>query len=131
MFRYIALAIVVLVSNMNITAQETQTDTNREEGFVSLFDGKSLKGWKGGNMKYFRVQEGAIVAGTMKEKVPNNEFLTHKKRFADFELRLKAKLIGEGGNAGIQIRSRRPNKKELEATDKKKRLPPHEMSTLR
>ena len=96
------------------------------DGFVSLFDGKSLKGWTG-NMKHFRVEKGAIVAGTMKEKVPNNEFLTFKKEFTDFELRLKCKLVGEGGNAGIQIRSRRPNKEELESDDKKKRLPPHEM----
>lgn len=96
------------------------------DGFVSLFDGKSLEGWTG-NLKYFRVEDGAIVGGTMKEKVPNNEFLTHAKEFTDFELRLKAKLVGEGGNAGIQIRSRRPTKEELASDAKDKRLPPHEM----
>lgn len=96
------------------------------DGFISLFDGKSLKGWTG-NAKYFRVEKGAIVAGTMKEKVPNNEFLTFRNEFTDFELRLQCKLVGKGGNAGIQIRSRRPTKEELESEDKKKRLPPHEM----
>ena len=78
-------------------------------------------------MKHFRVEDGAIVAGTMKEKIPNNEFLTHKKEFTDFELQLKAKLVGEGGNAGIQIRSRRATKAEIASQDKKTHLPAHEM----
>ena len=99
----------------------------KEKGFTPLFDGETLKGWSGGNMKYFRVEDGAIVAGTMKEKIPNNEFLTHEKEFENFELRLEAKLVGDGGNAGIQIRSRRPTGEEIKSDDKKKRLPPHEM----
>jgi hypothetical protein len=77
-----------------------------EEGFTPLFDGKSLAGWDG-NEKHFRVEDGAIVAGTLKERIPNNEFLVHKDHFGDFELRLKAKLVGPGQNAGIQFRSQR------------------------
>lgn len=73
---------------------------------VSLFDGKTLTGWSG-NEKIFRVQDGAIVGGTLKEKVAHNDFLTYDKEFGDFELRLKFKVVGEGVNAGIQIRSRR------------------------
>lgn len=106
---------------------ETKRATNVDaDGFTALFDGKTFDGWKG-NMKHFRIEDGAIVAGTMKAKNPNNEFLTFEKEFGDFELRLKAKLVGEGGNAGIQIRSRRPTKEELTTDDKKKRLPAHEM----
>ncbi len=97
-----------------------------KDGFAAIFDGKTLNGWTG-HAKLFRVENGAIVAGTMKEKVPNNEFLTFNREFQDFELRLKCKLVGKGGNAGIQIRSRRPNKKELESKDPKTRLPAHEM----
>jgi hypothetical protein len=86
---------------------------DREEGFVRLFDGKALDGWEG-NTKTFRVEDGAIVGGTLKERIPHNEFLTHKKEFADFELRLKFKLLGEGVNAGVQVRSRRiPNHHEM------------------
>ncbi len=97
-----------------------------EQSFVKIFDGKTLKGWSG-NLKHFRVEQGAIVAGTMKAKIPNNEFLSFDKEFENFELRLECKLTGEGGNAGIQIRSRRPTKEELNAEDDKKRLPAHEM----
>jgi hypothetical protein len=84
-----------------------------EEGFVPLFDGKSLTGWEG-KTSVFRVEEGAIVAGTLKAKIPNNEFLCTTKEYGDFELRLKARLVGEGKNAGVQFRSQRiPNHHEV------------------
>jgi hypothetical protein len=88
-------------------------DKKLEAGFVSIFDGKTLKGWEG-NLKMFRVEDGAIVAGTQKERIPNNEFLCTKKKYGDFELRLQAKLEGKGKNAGIQFRSERiPNHHEV------------------
>ena len=71
-----------------------------------LFDGKSLAGWEG-NLQWFRVHEGAIVAGKLDQRIPHNEFLCTTKSFENFELRLEAKLIGEGNNAGIQFRSQR------------------------
>jgi len=84
-----------------------------ESGFVSLFDGKTLEGWEG-NLKVFRVHDGAIIGGSLKERVANNEFLCSKKPYADFELRLEAKLSGKGENAGIQFRSQRiPNHFEV------------------
>ena len=80
---------------------------------ISLFDGKTLAGWEG-NLKMFRVEQGAIVAGSLKQSIPNNEFLCTKRRFDNFELRLKAKLVGDGENAGIQFRSKRiPNHFEV------------------
>ena len=77
-----------------------------EKEFVSLFDGKTLKGWEG-KKGVFRIQNKAIVAGSLQEKIPNNEFLCTTRRYSSFELRLQAKLIGEGRNAGIQFRSKR------------------------
>jgi hypothetical protein len=84
-----------------------------EPGFVTLFDGKSLDGWEG-NLKMFRVQDGAIIAGTLAEPIARNEFLCTRDAFGDFELRLKFKLVGKGANAGVQLRSRRiPNHHEV------------------
>jgi hypothetical protein len=77
-----------------------------EAEFVSLFDGKSLTGWEG-NRDAFRIEDGAIVGGSLEKPVPRNEFLTTTKEYGDFELRLKFKLLGEGANAGVQIRSKR------------------------
>src|SRR5262245_56377962 len=84
-----------------------------ETGFVSLFDGRTLAGWEG-DAKVFRVEGGAIVAGSATEKIAHNEFLASKDEFGDFELRLKARLVGKGQNAGVQFRSQRiPNHFEM------------------
>ena len=77
-----------------------------EEGFTRLFDGKTLKGWEG-NLDYFRIEDGAIVAGNLEKKIPNNEFLVTQKSYKDFELRFEARLIGKGNNAGVQFWSQR------------------------
>ncbi len=81
---------------------------------VKIFDGKTFKGWEG-NLKMFRIEDGAIVGGNLKTKIPHNEFLCTKQIYTDFELRLKVKLLGGAkANAGIQIRSVRiPNHHEV------------------
>ena len=81
---------------------------------VPLWDGKTFNGWEGDTNKTFRIQDGAIVGGTMKEKIPRNEFLCTTRNYTNFTLTLKFKLIGEGSNAGIQFRTKRiPNHHEV------------------
>jgi hypothetical protein len=77
-----------------------------EPAAVSLFDGKTFKGWEG-DLKVFRIDEGAIVAGSLERDNPRNEFLCTEREYGDFELTLQFKVLGKGANAGIQIRSRR------------------------
>ena len=81
---------------------------------VPLFNGKTLDGWEG-DLKIFRVQDGAIVGGTLDSKIARNEFLCTTRTFGDFELRLKFKLLGgDGANAGVQFRTKRiPNNHEV------------------
>lgn len=81
---------------------------------VRLFDGKSFKGWEGDTAKTFRIQDGAIAAGSLKDKVPRNEFLCTSRSYTNFVLRLKFKLVGEGANGGVQFRTKRiPNNHEV------------------
>ena len=114
MFRFLhatcwAIGLIVCFSNAGKADEPKQL----EEGFTWLFDGKSLEGWEG-NIKFFRVEDGAVVAGSLKEKIPNNEFLCTKKKYRNFELRFEVKLQGEGNNAGVQFRSGRvPNDHEV------------------
>ena len=75
-------------------------------GFVPLFDGKTFAGWEG-DQKVFRIEEGAIVGGSLQRPLPKNEFLATTKQYGDFELRLKFKLLGPEANGGVQIRSQR------------------------
>ncbi|MBI1311140.1 DUF1080 domain-containing protein [bacterium] len=108
MIRQSALTLLILSA-----ACATTTSADDEAGFKPLFDGRTLTGWEG-NLKMFRVEDGAIVAGTQKEKIPNNEFLCTEREYSNFELRLQAKLTGQGKNAGIQFRSKRiPNHHEV------------------
>jgi hypothetical protein len=78
-----------------------------------LFDGKTLDGWEGSE-DWFRVEEGAIVGGSLTKAIPNNFFLCTEKSYGDFELQFDVMLRGEGGNAGVQFRSERvPGKNEV------------------
>ena len=76
------------------------------EGFVPLFNGKDLTGWEG-NPEFFRIEDGAIVAGRLDDSIPHNEFLCTTREYGDFELRLPVKGSEENINGGIQIRSQR------------------------
>jgi outer membrane protein assembly factor BamB len=76
---------------------------------VPLFDGKTLAGWEGDTAKTWRVEDGAIVGGSLDAVVPRNEFLSTTKTYSDFELRVRFKLVGDRAkaNAGVQFRTKR------------------------
>lgn len=79
----------------------------------SLFDGSTFTGWEG-DLSKFRIEDGAIVAGSLGAPLDRNYFLCTTKRYDHFELELKVKLVGEDANAGIQIRTERiPNDTEV------------------
>ena len=81
---------------------------------AKLFDGKSFEGWEGDVQKTFRIQDGAVVGGSLSAKVPRNEFLCTRRSYKNFVLRVKFKLSGTGANAGVQFRSKRiPNHHEV------------------
>jgi hypothetical protein len=81
---------------------------------VPIFDGRSFNGWEG-NRSVFRIEDGAIVGGSLHDKIPRNEFLCTTASYSDFELRLKVRLLGgASANAGVQFRTRRiPNDNEV------------------
>jgi hypothetical protein len=65
------------------------------EQWVRIFDGKTLDGWEG-RTDVFRVDDGAIVAGSATEPTPRNEFLCTLAEYGDFVLRLEFRMPGEG-----------------------------------
>ena len=74
-----------------------------EDGWTSLFDGKTLEGWtqRNGTATY-KVVDGTIV-GTTTEGSPNS-FLCSNKEYGDFELEFEVK-VDDALNSGVQIRS--------------------------
>lgn len=85
-------------------ADQEQEADQEDEGFVSLFDGKTLAGWRG-LKDFWSIEDGAITGQTTAEKpLTGNTFLIWEKdEVKDFELKLKFRLTE--GNSGIQYRS--------------------------
>ena len=77
--------------------------------FVPLFDGTTFDGWDGDTDTTWRIEDGALVGGSLTTRVPRNEFLATTREYANFVLRLQFKLLGDEGfvNAGVQVRSQR------------------------
>jgi type 1 glutamine amidotransferase len=81
-----------------------QPRTDLEKGFVSLFNGTDLTGWRG-DSKYWSVQDGCITGITPPGGIPENNFLIWTNgEPAEFDLKLSYKL--QGGNSGIYFHSR-------------------------
>ena len=72
---------------------------------ISLFDGNDLTGWEG-DPAVWTVEEKAIVGrNTAEAPIKNNTFLIWKGGpLDDFRLKLQYRI--EGGNSGVQYRSR-------------------------
>jgi hypothetical protein len=85
-----------------VAAEEKKSDATT----TAIFDGKTLEGWDG-DTSVFRVEQESIIGGQLKDKIPHNFFLSSKEEYSDFELTLEFRLIGEGTNAGVQLRSKR------------------------
>jgi hypothetical protein len=83
---------------------------------VPLFDSKTFAGWEGDIGSVWRIEDGALVAGSLEKKQEKNNFLATTKQYGDFELTLKWKLEGTEGfvNGGVQFRTERiPNHHEV------------------
>jgi hypothetical protein len=80
-------------------------DFNDHEGYLSIFDGVSLKGWDG-NPKFWRVEDGAIVGESTPTNPSGNTYIAYRDLEAkDFTLKFEIKVEGTGGS-GLQYRSR-------------------------
>jgi len=76
-----------------------------ENGFVKIFDGKTLNGWEG-DPAYWRVEDGVLVGEVTPETLlERNTFIIWKGDMpCDFELKVEFRVSG-GGNSGINYRS--------------------------
>lgn len=96
----------LLLGVMSVQTESVQSvHADDQDGFVSLFDGKTLENWMpiGLGKAEYRVKDGAIY-GVTKKGSPNT-FLASKKQYGDFELQFDVK-VHDKLNSGVQIRSR-------------------------
>lgn len=110
-FRFLVV-LALLISFQSCKEKKTETTSEKVEvneaasdGFVKIFDGKTLTDWKG-DSNYWRVENGNLVGEVTPETLlKSNTFIVWQGgQPADFELKLEFK-IAESGNSGINYRS--------------------------
>ncbi len=81
-----------------------------------IFDGKTFEGWEGNTKTVWRIEDGALTAGSLTARQQDNDFLATTTEYQDFEMELEWKLEGTEGfiNGGVQFRTKRiPNHHEV------------------
>jgi len=97
------LAAIFVVIGMGSTL--LGAPASAEERAVKLFNGKDLSGWEG-NPNIWSVVDGAIVGHTSDEQpIKQNTFLICKEELPK-SFRLTLEYLIEGGNSGVQYRSK-------------------------
>jgi hypothetical protein len=92
----VALLLCTSMALADDVSQNAVSPEEAKEGFVSLFDGKTLDGWQGAVAGY-KVKDGTMVCE------PGGNLFT-KKEYANFVFRFEFKLPPAGNN-GVGIRS--------------------------
>ena len=98
--RLVAQTMIAIAASCLLSASQASFAANKaEEGFVSLFDGKTLDGWHLMNGAKFVVEDGVLK---------HNEglgWLRSDKEYADFILRLEFRFLRPKQDGGVFLRS--------------------------
>ena len=100
-WRHIRILLAVFLCS-SIISCECQTG---KDGFVNIFDGKTLAGWEG-DPNYWKVENGNLVGEiTPATLLKSNSFIIWKGgNPTDFELKIEYRIT-KSGNSGINYRS--------------------------
>lgn len=77
-----------------------------ESRFISLFDGKTLKGWQASPGGTWEVKDGVLL-GTSQKADKRHGILFSEKEYSDFILRAKFRVLQ--GNSGLYFRTENRN----------------------
>jgi hypothetical protein len=104
---------VVCLAGRPAAAEESACNWEDNEGFVPLFDGKSLDGWVGvaGSTDSYYVKDGLLIC-----KKQGRDHIFTEKKFSNFILRLEVKYE-PGGNNGVGIRTKITRRPHLEGME--------------
>ena len=95
----------IMLTMFMISFAPSCTSQNTSDGFIKIFDGKTLQGWDA-DTSFWRVENGVIVGQVLPGKpIKTNTFLIWKDgQPADFEFKAEYRISPEG-NSGVQYRS--------------------------
>lgn len=94
--------LLALLSCATLAAEPLIDDKEKADGFVPLFNGKDLNGWKvyAGKPESWTAADGLLVCTGAK----GGGWLGTRRDYADFVLRLEYRLR-PGGNSGVYLRA--------------------------
>ncbi len=81
-------------------------DDKSSDGFVSLFDGKSLDGWVIENDGQFSVKDGILFVNR------GTGWLRSQREYGDFVLKMDFRFLDKEANSGIFIRTAKTSKQD-------------------
>lgn len=90
-------AILLLFITLNTSAQSNN--------WQSLFDGKTLNGWKQLTGSAVYTIENGMIVGTTAENSPNSFLASDKRLTGDFVLEMETMMTDANTNSGIQFKS--------------------------
>jgi len=98
MKRFLLSALLGLATTIAVCAADS------EEGFVTIFDGKTFNGWKFGDesAKSWRIEDGALVAQGQRSHA---YYVGDEKPFKDFEFKVDV-MTEPGSNGGIYFHTK-------------------------
>lgn len=101
---YGLLSLLILISCTTLGMSQSKFKKDKD-GFVQIFDGKTLEGWEG-DPTYWRVENGNLVGEiTPATLLKRNSFIVWRGGLTtDFELKVEYR-VSKGGNSGINYRS--------------------------
>ena len=106
LFLFAVGAVTIVAGSLALAGDDdpnSLADDEKQQGFVLLFDGKTLDGWDG-DSRIWQVGDGVIVGSSDKYSPEHNTYLVYKVPYTDFILKAEVKL--RNGNSGIQFRSK-------------------------
>ncbi|MDF1657664.1 MAG: DUF1080 domain-containing protein [Verrucomicrobiales bacterium] len=101
------LSTLLILTSCSDSPSKEETDDDSSEGWISLFDGESLKGWKGYNGAAFDgiwiVEDGGTLHLAGQPEGSEYVNLITEAQFADFDFRFEWK-VEAGTNSGVMFR---------------------------
>jgi hypothetical protein len=94
--RLTALAVLILLTATHLAAQEKSSD-----GWITMFDGKTLAGWKANEMP----EKWTVVDGTIKTAPGRSHLYYVDRDFTNFEFTAEVKTT-PGSNSGIYFHAK-------------------------
>lgn len=92
-----SLTVLLLLASIGVLSAADVSEKEKAEGFVSIFNGKDFKGWKGPVDNY------EVVDGAVQCKAGKGGTIFTEAEYSDFVVRLEFK-VPPGGNNGLAIR---------------------------